>query len=748
MEVSMAGSTIGSKITTGVTLGSTTGPGIYLSPLTVTPLGYIAPSSYDVAGISASISAGYVLNQGQISAGAGTQGGTVGDGGTGGGGVGLSAGSLTNDGTVTGGTGGDAGTGGGNGGHGGYGIDLAGALLINSGKIAGGDGGLGVFKYVPYVLIGFGGTGGTGAILVSGALFNSGTISGVGLVLDAGSLNNQGLIIGGKPGSSPSHDHDSGRVGAVVYSGSLTNTGTISGRKTPNGDASGVDGIVITGGNVVNRGTINGGDAGYTRVGSGPSGGDGVTLAAGSLTNYGMISGGKAGPGHTYDGPGGAGVTISGGTLTNHGTIAGGTRFEYHLKLSREAGTGVDLSAGSLINDGTITGGYARQGIGGVGVDFRNGGTLTNDGFISRGANPFTQITADAVDFGNGASRLILGNAAVFSGAVVANAAYSNVLELTSSTGAGMITSLGDTISGFQTVTIDPGASWFIGGNTAGLAAGQTIDGFTVHDTIELAGITAIGSNYAGGVLTLASTGGPVMLDLPGGFTTGDFIVNNAAAGADITVVCFRAGTRIRVTGGTVPVEELCIGEPVLVLTPDGRLTPRPIVWIGHRSVDCRHHPNPHLVWPVRIRAGAFGPDAPCRDLFLSPDHAVFVDGALIPVKYLINGDSIQQVPLDEVTYFHIELQEHSVLLAEDLPAESYLDTGDRTKFANGGKQSTLFPDFATRVWEAAGCAPLVVTGAALDAARRRINGRKPVTAPAKCSGKASSTRECQSAIA
>jgi hypothetical protein len=152
-------------------------------------------------------------------------------------------------------------------------------------------------------------------------------------------------------------------------------------------------------------------------------------------------------------------------------------------------------------------------------------------------------------------------------------------------------------------------------------------------------------------------------------------------------------------------------------------------------------------VWPVRIRAGAFGPDAPCRDLFLSPDHAVFVDGALIPVKYLINGDSIQQVPLDEVTYFHIELQEHSVLLAEDLPAESYLDTGDRTKFANGGKQSTLFPDFATRMWEAAGCAPLVVTGATLEAARRRINGRKPVTAPAGYSGNASSCRERQSAI-
>ena len=95
----------------------------------------------------------------------------------------------------------------------------------------------------------------------------------------------------------------------------------------------------------------------------------------------------------------------------------------------------------------------------------------------------------------------------------------------------------------------------------------------------------------------------------------------------------------------------------------------------------------------------------------------------LIPVKHLIDGDCIVQAPMKEVSYFHIELLEHSVLFAEDLPTESYLDTGDRDKFANGGKRLVLFPDFATRAWESAGCAPLVVTGATLDAVRRRIEG-------------------------
>jgi hypothetical protein len=138
--------------------------------------------------------------------------------------------------------------------------------------------------------------------------------------------------------------------------------------------------------------------------------------------------------------------------------------------------------------------------------------------------------------------------------------------------------------------------------------------------------------------------------------------------------------------------------------------------------VDCTQHPEPHKVWPVRIRAGAFGQGRPCDDLWLSPDHALFVGDVLIPVKYLVNGVTIAQVPVQEVTYYHVELSHHAVLLAEGLPAESYLDTGDRTNFANGGGPITLYPDFSSRVWDAEGCAPLVVTGPQLDSARHWVN--------------------------
>jgi hypothetical protein len=73
------------------------------------------------------------------------------------------------------------------------------------------------------------------------------------------------------------------------------------------------------------------------------------------------------------------------------------------------------------------------------------------------------------------------------------------------------------------------------------------------------------------------------------------------------------------------------------------------------------------------------------------------------------------------LSYYHVELPRHAVLLAEGLAAESYLEAGDRGNFANGGGVAALYPDFATLRWEAQGCAPLVVTGAEVEAARRSV---------------------------
>jgi Hint domain len=124
-----------------------------------------------------------------------------------------------------------------------------------------------------------------------------------------------------------------------------------------------------------------------------------------------------------------------------------------------------------------------------------------------------------------------------------------------------------------------------------------------------------------------------------------------------------------------------------------------PVIWGGRREVDCSGHPQPRKVWPVRVSAGASGPGRPHRDLFPSPDHAVYVEKALILVKYLINGETIVQLPVERVTYHRLELVEHNVLLAQGLPAESFLDLRDGSKYSNRPGLARSYPDCSARMW-------------------------------------------------
>ncbi len=139
--------------------------------------------------------------------------------------------------------------------------------------------------------------------------------------------------------------------------------------------------------------------------------------------------------------------------------------------------------------------------------------------------------------------------------------------------------------------------------------------------------------------------------------------------------------------------ENLKIGDPVVTYSG----THRPVEWIGRRRIDLTRHADPARARPIRIAAGAFPSGVPHRDLLVSPDHAVVFDGMLIPAKLLANGASIAaDTVCREVTYFHVELTSHDILLAEGLAAESYLDTGNRDMFENAGPSLVLHPDFGT----------------------------------------------------
>jgi hypothetical protein len=179
------------------------------------------------------------------------------------------------------------------------------------------------------------------------------------------------------------------------------------------------------------------------------------------------------------------------------------------------------------------------------------------------------------------------------------------------------------------------------------------------------------------------------------------------------------AVTRIATPDGWRAAETLAAGDKVL--TASGAT--RQVRWVGARLIDCTRHPRPELVHPVRIAAGAFADAVPLRDLLVSPDHALFIDGRLIPAARLLNGATLRQEPVAQVHYVHIELDSHDILLAEGLPAESYLDTGNRAMFHGGAAALTLHPGFEAQDWSAA-CAPLCLTGEPVLAARKLLLAR------------------------
>ena len=512
---------------------------------------------------------------------------------------------------------------------------------------------------------------------------------------------------------------------------------------------------------------------------------------AGTVTNYGTILAtgaastaiGLTNGGTVVNGPSSAtAALIQGGrwgvygglgaVVTNLGTI------EATGAGAADAGVFVQAQSGNVSNLGStaLIDGY-------YGVVIAASGTLTNAGTIAS-----THPGGVAAQL-SGGGRLVVEPGAVFVGNVIGSGI---TIELAGTT-SGTIGGLGTYFTGFNTIAVDAGAKWTVVGNNAmsgGVAIGQgaslAITGSltgaatfamtggtlelvnavypgTAFDFTDPAGTmrdrltldNASGSSFdnaitgfgkddeivlpnvsfaAGSVATVS--GSALTVELAGNSGTFTFSNFNFQAGVEqvITVgtnsivdpACFVSDTQISTARGQLRVDDIRLGDRIHVLVGSGS---QPVIWIGHRTIDCARHPRPQSIWPVRITAGAFGPARPRRDLWLSPNHAVFIGGVLIPVKFLINGTSVAQVPVAEVSYYHLELPHHDVLLAEGLPAESYLDMGDRANYGDGGSL-TLYPDFAER-WDAGGCAPLTVTGPVLAAARRRIDALAGITAAA-----------------
>ncbi|HUN50274.1 MAG TPA: Hint domain-containing protein, partial [Candidatus Sulfotelmatobacter sp.] len=224
--------------------------------------------------------------------------------------------------------------------------------------------------------------------------------------------------------------------------------------------------------------------------------------------------------------------------------------------------------------------------------------------------------------------------------------------------------------------------------------------------------------------LTIGSTGHPSTIVTTNAAPTTPIHLSVLTGVVTSAVVCYCAGTQLQTPEGAVAVEDLAVGQTLM--TASGAA--RPVRWIGHRKIDLLRHPEPELVRPIRIAAGALGDNVPSRDLLVSPDHGMLVDGALVPARLLVNHHSItEETRLAAVTYFHVELDSHDIILAEGAPAESYLDTGNRDIFANA-PVTAITPDMSAgqrlRTPENGACMPLATEAETIFPIWQRLAAR------------------------
>jgi hypothetical protein len=146
-------------------------------------------------------------------------------------------------------------------------------------------------------------------------------------------------------------------------------------------------------------------------------------------------------------------------------------------------------------------------------------------------------------------------------------------------------------------------------------------------------------------------------------------------------IACFLLGTRVQTPLGLVAVEDLRIGDAVSTVSGEAK----PVKWIGRLEAS----PAP----PIKIAQFAIDGKAPLRDLYVTPRHAIYVDGYLVPAINLVNGVTIianSRAGDRTFTYYHIEFETHEVILAEGLTVESYL-AENGVAFSNSNEYLSLY---------------------------------------------------------
>lgn len=159
------------------------------------------------------------------------------------------------------------------------------------------------------------------------------------------------------------------------------------------------------------------------------------------------------------------------------------------------------------------------------------------------------------------------------------------------------------------------------------------------------------------------------------GQTVIDRVTQNVEQGdGPLAVICLARGTLIQNEHGPVAIEDLA--EGMLVATRDNGL--QPLRWVG--SLTLAAHPQ---IRPIRIRAGALGPNRPTQDLIVSPQHRILIrsriarrmfdaNEVLVPAKQLLQIEGIDiATDLKSIDYFHLLFDQHEIVTSNGAETES-----------------------------------------------------------------------------
>ena len=156
------------------------------------------------------------------------------------------------------------------------------------------------------------------------------------------------------------------------------------------------------------------------------------------------------------------------------------------------------------------------------------------------------------------------------------------------------------------------------------------------------------------------------------------------------SVICFTAGSLILTADqGAVPVESLNIGQHLFTSSGSQQIK----FIFKQRVQNTALYFDKSSIMPVRILQGALGADMPNVDLLISPSHALLIEGNLVEAHALVNGTSIYQ---EEhwggiLEYYHIELEDHAIIYANNVQSETFIDNVSRATFDNHDEYLALY---------------------------------------------------------